>query len=709
MFQQRGFTKRALLAASALCAFSATAAWPQQAGRTPESSANFKFECDNAAVCAQSNSQREKVALAELDAVRKWFDEMEYPKSLLPPGKNFPQGKIITIIGPTGGCETEEAFACVREDTVNSTSGKPAYFMIRVNTLTGDLDTLRETLAHESAHTTILINYRYKWLNEALSEAVGLRWMAKNYGRPFPEIHPTYPMDLNKTFSKGGWGGYEKAPYFGFLASKIGGGVEPFKNLAPFFQNWFPTGDTYYMRGLYDSKFVPEHAKFSKIFPEFIAKYNNMEEMIPTVYKDEYDSSGNIIRSPAVSARRYYSPIHVGNLPILQVGSKYNHTLKFEVEPFSAHAVLPNIKISDDPSIKEVDRLAVVRHEISKAPRINDTSLIFEHELTSDRRHSYLALLDSSFKDTGFMRITNAGDDFRKTSEQEVELDLNIDPVSFEIPPCIKSGSPANFKLNGASAADVSNFRLEASAGRFDGLTYHPPSSEQEVTFHVVIESPITRAKIGIAPVKQPDRKVELGKQKLRKNACSIKMSINNSKNESAIAIQDFDREFTEFQADKNSFLYVRRDEMIAKTKGKWSPPLSGPMVSMIFNQMPMGSGALRGLLANVPGGRGTSAMGFFSTIPAMTTETFTREMIVRMLGDEQMKPTLVTCPDGAGECEQYSGRSQNHSVTAIYNTQNQLVGLQIDRERMTFEYNVPTEDIPPGWGTLSPGSRPNS
>lgn len=489
----------------------------------------------------------------------------------------------------------------------------------------------------------------------------------------------------------------------------MGSGGEPFNSLSVFFKNWPNNSSTHAIQLLYDPKYVKESYKFSKLFPEFIAEYNNKDEEISVFVFD--DGKGNPTEQFSIEKRkRYYENISELPHPItLQVGNSSAQRIGFSVEPFAARSAIAEVNVSAGPSIKDADRLAVVRHEISRASRINDTSLIFEHELTSNRRHSYLALLDSSFKDTGFIRITNAGDDFRQTAQQRVEIELNIDPVSFEIPPCIKSGNPANFKLNGASAADVSNFRLEASAGRFDGLTYHPPSSEQEVTFHVVIESPITRATSGIAPVKRPDRKVELGKQNIRKNLCSIKMSINNSKNESAIAIQDFDREFTEFKADKNSFLYVRRDEMIAKTKGKWSPPLSGPMVSMIFNQMPMGSGALRGLLANVPGGRGTSVMGFFSTIPAMTTETFTREMIVRMLGDEQMKPTLVTCPDGAGECEQYSGRSQNHSVTAIYNTQNQLVGLQIDRERMTFEYNVPTEDIPPGWGTLSSGSRPNS
>ena len=563
MSQSRISFKQGLLAMSALCAFSATAAWPQQAARTPESSANFKFECDNAGVCAQSSSQREKLALEELEAVKAWFKTMGYPESRLPPGKNFPQGKIITIIGAKGGCP-DDALACVREDLFEGIPGEPAYFRVRANTLNGDLDTLRGALAHEYMHSLIIIDSRFKWMNEALGDAVEFRWMAKKHGHPFPEVHPGYVMDLDKPFSRGSAGGYEKAPYFGFLASKIGGKGEPFKNLAPIFNNWTPKteSDSYRMGGLYDSNFVPEHAKFSKIFPEFIAKYNNIEETIT------YENEAGVVEK---TIKRYYNKIDNKDLGPIEVGKKYSENVKVTVNEFSAMPVtLSPSHITfgrRDGQLKAVDLLAVVNHEISKAPDIDQLSLIFEHKATPDRRHSYLTLLEPSYffgergaNDTGLLRVVNAGKNPSDTRKQEgVEIDLNIDSVAIGIPQCITIGKQSLFKLTGANASEVTNFRLEASAGRFgsgnDRLVYHPPASPQEVTFHLVIESPITRATIGIAPVSRGEKKIELGKQNIGKNLCSIRMNIYNSKNQYGSLTQDFDRQFTEMKADKNSAL----------------------------------------------------------------------------------------------------------------------------------------------------------
>lgn len=213
MFQQRGFTKRALLAASALCAFSATAAWPQQAGRTPESSANFKFECQNDEVCAQSNPEREKMALAELEAVKEWFKTMGYPESLLPDRPDFSQGKVINITDGSD-CETPGA-PCIRYDLISS---RPRKFNVPLGVMNGEIDNFLGSIVHEYTHTLLTSreerdkNYEIKWLNEAIADAVEMRWTSKKNGAPFPKVHPKYQMDLDETFYNGLEGGYEKSP-----------------------------------------------------------------------------------------------------------------------------------------------------------------------------------------------------------------------------------------------------------------------------------------------------------------------------------------------------------------------------------------------------------------------------------------------------------------------------------------------------------------
>src|SRR5690606_34963210 len=113
--------------------------------------------------------------------------------------------------------------------------GRPREFRIPVSLLAGNPTLRDETLAHESAHTLVIGNVsasRFRWINEAVAEGVGLQWMTKQ-GRPFPEIHPNFEMDLDLPFQM-----------------------------------------------LYEPTWIREDLKFPKVFPAFVARYNNPTEEI---------------------------------------------------------------------------------------------------------------------------------------------------------------------------------------------------------------------------------------------------------------------------------------------------------------------------------------------------------------------------------------------------------------------------------------------
>jgi hypothetical protein len=97
------------------------------------------------------------------------------------------------------------------------------------------------------------------------------------------------------------------------------------------------------------------------------------------------------------------------------------------------------------------------------------------------------------------------------------------------------------------------------------------------------------------------------------------------------------------------------------------------------------------------PGG---GFFGHMATTPATVTETFKRETVATLLGDPNMRASLVACPEGSGQCEKFAGTSQGHALSATYNTQGQLIALRMDEANMTFEYNAKTDDIPPSWDT---------
>lgn len=727
MSLQRIASRCSVFLAAAVCAFFTDIAWSQSETRELESSPRFIFECEDSAVCAQSTADGEKAALATLEAVRDWFDSMGYRQTHMPTPLGKPKG--VTRLTMSARCSkpkpedekqlvgtADTALACVRYE---ARYGMPREFRIPVSLMAGNSALRDETLAHESAHTLVSGNVaesRFRWINEAVAEAIGLQWMTKQ-GRPFPQVHPNFEMDLDLPFHEGNQEGYEKAPYFDFLANRRGGPVqESFDYLKDFFDNWPDhqrSVSLHPMAMLYEPTWIREDLKFPKVFPEFVARYNNPTEEIEK------------------GVRRFYESVEEIDLPAIQVGTPFSHRPAIaEAKSFAAAPVILSVKdIQADQDIKEVDRLAAVTHEIVGAPAIDHLSLVFEHEATTNKRHAHLTLLDPGyFKDTGFLRITNAGDTPAATQDQKPELALRIDPVSFVIPTCIREGEPTTFRMMGASASEIRNFRLEASAGRFDGLIYHPPKAGQKVDFRVVIESPITRASRGIAPVRRPEIKVDLGTQTISDDSCYIRFTLDVPGKPRVVATQDIGRQFTEYMMPNGSSVYARAGAIRAKSNGQWSEELtteflgqvldnilpmlggssgqfgsllgnmlgsnSNPVLGMMLNQIPLGGlgEMLRG--AGVEGG----IFGLYAGLPTVISTIFGQETVPGLLGDERMKPTVVACPDGSGECEQYAGMAQNHAVTTIYNTQGAVVFLGLDQQRLAFEYGIPTEDIPPSW-----------
>ena len=718
MFNRKTMALAVLGSAAALCKSASVA---QNAQRTPEKSEHFKIAYEDPITSKDISREQELAILTSIEEVRTWFKSMGYPETRLPAFVSPPPQ--ITITDKWGCTEPKNrqkgvanALACA---TYDPRSGRPKELRVPTTALTLKPDILQETLAHEFAHTHVIGNSetsKLTWMNEAVAEAVGWEWLSKRDGRAFPKVHPTHEMDLDYPFYEGSQKGYEKAPYIGFLLTQIGAPLpDRLGHLSALFEKWpaeGPSQTMHPMQLLYGDytndlgevvRVLDSSVSFPKIFPKFIAQYNNIFEKLSGV-----DEKGN----PEIVGR-YYNAIKAIPSQTITVGSELFAPFKLTVHPFAAEGAMLSPKtIKASPSTKDTDRLAIVTIKVEGADvNVGDISLVHEHVVADNRERSYLTYLDSGYlQDFGFVRVTNAGASPAATQEQVVDLSLRVSPVAFALPSCITTKGTTSFP----SLGPVSNYRYQASAGRFDGATYQPPSSPQTVKFSLVLESPITRATSGIAPVKRADKIIDLGDAQISNSACSVRMYIQERKeNTTTVATQDTERGFTEYRSPDGQYLYARRDQIIAKTRRGWSDPIPASMFAGMWRNLPMrGLEWLEPVFKSAPGG---SILAHFSSTPTWALERFDRAEVSKLVDGSQFRKSAVPCPEGTGQCEQLSGVTQGRNMKAIYNLGGQLVWLEFDEVKLTFEYGVSTDDIPPGWGPRPSRpqrpakSRPNS
>jgi hypothetical protein len=209
----------------------------------------------------------------DLDRVRVWFDEMNYPRTRVPTrdslhGVYYGRGELC------GG-----NLAC---NHTSERSAQERVLIVPDGFMEHDAGTRMRTLAHELAHAGNIggRNHRIPWQDEAVASAVGTEWGRLN-GRPVGMFPPQFELDLDVPFHEGGQDGYEKWDYFHYLASRTAAGVDRlrFSYLTPLFDYRravsHPMVGVYGESGADGAEVFAGDLRFDRVFPAWVAKYNH--------------------------------------------------------------------------------------------------------------------------------------------------------------------------------------------------------------------------------------------------------------------------------------------------------------------------------------------------------------------------------------------------------------------------------------------------
>lgn len=630
-----------------------------------------------------------KASLDELDKVRVWFDEMKFPQTRL--ARRDSQYGVYYGMDTVCGTVTLACNYRGIRSALNRVLIMPKGF------LGEDAGTRIRTLAHELAHAGNIDggNRPIVWQDEAVASAVGAEWGQLN-GHPMGMFPPQFELDLDVPFHEGGQEGYEKWDYFHHLASLSapGGGRLRFGYLTPLFDYRrtasHPMVGVYGESGADGAETFAGDLRFDRAFPAWVAKYNHEVGVL--------SGNGDI---PDVGY--YYRHVNrIMDARPATVGESYELTRAVQIEPFAAATFLVNaLPVIGASRVPDKDRLVVVEHRVVAADRPSDIQLVFEHVVARHQKHRYLVRADESL-DAGFVRLTNAGVSPAATAAQTARLTLSLSPVQIELPKCIESGRSAPLRVTRGSLDEVGNFRIEASAGRMDGLTFHAPAGRRTVRFHAVIDSVITRSANKLSPTRRPAVRVELGETEVG-GECMIRVRHNKG----MVITYTPDGDYSQYQARGNLIFFRPGGELDV-----WSPGSgwADPIVSSIMR--PILGGASAGQIIGQLGGSLPPALDIFNAgradggavlghMPLLLTEKFSFQAMTSLTTDDGTvaKPEDTQCPiPGTSGCVRLVQKLQGEPIITAFDAQRRLTGLAVGEHMFVIDYGSFEIRRPPGW-----------
>jgi hypothetical protein len=484
-------------------------------------SSDFVVICDGGAVCNpnvaqqtidQRNAEAARVA-AKAQRIYEWLQQIGFGPIHI--DQYSGTGKFTLSVDEDRWCNSnntsgQRTIAC---HSYSSSRCPPFGYTCREVILTDTAFTARElsgpadaiegdVLAHEMSHglnAAKITSSDPLWLGEAMADAIGRTWASQ--GNPPDEIG--YLMSLDKPFHAGPDGGYEKSAYLEFLGRKRGSpGLIGY--LASFFDL---VGDGHEGMGyLYNAAHAgPGDTLFNYAFPEFVARYNNIDSTLDAGHLDFYDAytrKSLIVQSwdmpwstvHSASVEAFASdPVHIENL------------------------VVPN----RPPDAESKDLVYVADYEITKAGNIGTLWLVYEHLVTANRKHRFMFQGDWGI-DGGFVRVVNAGIIPSLTNAQPYEMTIRTSPIEFGLPACVGRGQSAEIEIEGADTTGVTNWQMKPEAGQIEELKFTAPNEPGPVKVTLEITSQITRQTGTIAPATPKIRKVDLGEIEVASESCDI-------------------------------------------------------------------------------------------------------------------------------------------------------------------------------------------
>lgn len=467
---------------------------------------NFQIFCFADKICPASNvtEKQQRAAqqgLDELQMARAWLDGMGYDVAEANMDSGTDGKKALRLQFDSAKYErrcNNMAIACRTLSLLDK--GRVILPIENVGELADG-----GTLVHEYVHTLqpSRDDQNVHWLNEMVATAIGSAWVRKRTGTS--EVYqPKYSMVLDREFYDGEDDpGYGKWDYAIALGEKIGSqdGVaylaqDEFINAAN--NPASLTGKN--MTQFYDRGFV-KNASFEIFFPEYVARFNNVERDIA-----QKERTGNYF---------YYGDIDGGIegryvVDIPDISIPFQTEFAGKAAPFAAHPVLLSLKALPAGGSKPPDNIFLAEVEITKSNDPDSLTLVREHRLAV-KKHRDFILIDGNAppKELGFFRVvhTPAPD---AADPAQFSLEVRTRPVAFDPPNCFEVGEPVEIAMKGLDDAAPDNWRLNVDNGKAEGLVV-TPASPGEITVEVEIDSPITRADTGIAPKPPKKTRINLG------------------------------------------------------------------------------------------------------------------------------------------------------------------------------------------------------
>lgn len=488
---------------------------------------DFQVLCHTSELCSArdvSQAQRRAVqrGLDELQEARGWLEGMGFnvDGADMDAGTDGKLAMRLQFPGTSRGdrCSESLAYACrnlsmmdIHGNVLGEMAGLVILPIEHVDNLADG-----EALVHEYVHTLQPSRHeeRAKWLNEMVATAIGSAWVRKKTGAK-RLYEPKYSMVLDRVF----WDG-EDDPGFGKwdYAIALGEKLGSQDGVAYLAQDRFINASDHYesragnsMALFYDETLLATSATFREFFPEYVARFNNIE-------------TGGEQVGGRTGKYFYYGDISggVGGIYLVDVPdieAPFKTEFLGQVAPFSAYPMLLTLKVPPVAGLHEAANLFLAEVEVTKTSGTESLSLVREHRLAV-KKHSDAILIDGNAPpdELGFYRVAYTPDP-SSSEAASFSLEVRTHPVKFDVPTCFKIGEPTKIKATGMKSSGADNWRLKVDNGSADGLVV-TPASAGEVTIEIEISSPITRAESGVAPKPPTKTRVNLGTYDVAHDGC---------------------------------------------------------------------------------------------------------------------------------------------------------------------------------------------
>jgi len=648
---------------------------------------NFEVQCTDPTVCGANVDPKFRALgqdlVSKMEAGKAWVENLGFPtivESALEPGQKVGTRRLRL---QADALNTEPR--CINAEACHITNFNNSTRIILPLDANNDYNADPDTLVHEYVHSIqpIKNTQNMDWVHESVAAAIG-----NSYGQSLGASAGIYPPDyyitLDRPFYEIADPGYGNAPYLLEVGKRRGSAervdyltnskiFKVLNNLDIDLSKAFSG-----MQLFYDNEIVGNQT-FDKVFPEYVARFNNIEENAESYNDVNLDS-----------LYLYYKNLQREGVDVPNTGRTSNSNFAGSVQTYSAKPILLSLDITSNPAISAQDSLMMAR---IKFPDENPDglTLVVEHKI-SDRPGLQMAMIDGQNPpdDLGFIRVVNAPKSFSgEAVAVDFELSVEVRPIAINLPSCAQVGKPFTLMPVGFSENDASNWKLTTSNGTVMGLTA-TPANVGNMDLKLEIDSLVTRGSTGISPVKPTSSTVDIGSVTVQAQDCMVRMIMDT-----AVLTYNSDGEYTEFASPAAEAMYIGDQGIILWDGSQWRN-MPANMTAMIVSRM-IESTAL--LQFEFPGEHENEGI-VMPRLPSIFSQRFSwsRLQRIRDADGNPIPRQKALCPDGGTGCTTFTFQAEGRDVPVLFDSSGKPVTVGFGGATAVFEYGTFQVRRPPGW-----------